>query len=268
MIFRRALRMFTYLSAERPYYIEPRGSATYRRQQGGEYASFLAEAAAKEHELHPAPNMDYTGASAGDYFLLYRYILNTRPSSVLEFGTGITTCVMARALAEVEQNNGGERKLVTVDHVAAYSAGTSKLLSPALAKYVEFHVSPMTGEVYQGISSIRYQDVPGDGYDFIFVDGPPAIIGRAQFPTTDALYHLKQEGAEGTTILVDRRLPTLSYYSLWLDKDVYFDPCLGVGLIKNVFARDVKSRPRSWGRRRVIVGNILKILNIQAVPAC
>jgi predicted O-methyltransferase YrrM len=254
--------MFTYLTAERPNFVEPRGAVAYRRKRSGEYVSFLAEAISKERDIHPPPNLDYTGASVGDYFLLYSYITKKKPSTILELGSGITTCVMASALAYAEREAGHVGKLVTVDHIAAYSTGTSNLLVPELARNVDFHVSPMVGEIYKGINAIRYKEVPGGEYDFIFVDGPPAIFGRAQFPTTDALYHLKSEGTNGTTILVDRRLPTLSYYSLWLDKDVYYDPCLGVGLIKNVFAADLKSHPRSWGRRRVIIGNILRILNI------
>jgi hypothetical protein len=256
-----AIRMLSHLLAERPNYVEPYGSATYRRKRSNEYAAFLAEAAARERELHPTPNMDYTGASAGDYYLIYRYILKAKPSSVLDLGSGITTCVMAKALAEVERRDGKVGKLVTVDHIAEYSEGTKKLLSPELSKYVQFHVSPMVGEIYQGINAVRYRDVPPGGYELIFVDGPPSIIGRAQFPVTDALYHLMPPDGAGTTILVDHRIPTLSYYSLWLDKEVYFDPCLGVGLVKDLHESDVKSRPRS-SRRRVLIGNILKVLDL------
>ena len=91
--------------------------------------------------------------------------------------------------------------------------------------------------------------------------GRRRIFGRAQFPTIDALTHLKSGGPSGTTILIDRRLPTISYYSMWLDKDVYCDPVLRVGVIKDVYARDVRSRPNSYGFRRVIMANALEVLN-------
>lgn len=238
---------------KRPYWNEPRESAAFRRLHAQEYERFAAEAAA--HDLVPNANMDYTGASATDYLFLRRYILKKRPSMILELGGGLTTYVMANALDEI-----GAGHIVSVDHIAAYSEGTRDLLSPQLRNRVTFHVSPMIGEVYGGVSALRYRDVPAGEYDLIYVDGPSAIFGKEQFPTLDALMHLRRSPGIGTAILIDRRLATVNYYSLWLTTDVQYDPGLHVGFIANARSGDLRRNLNSWRTPKVKIAGLLTTL--------
>ena len=196
-----------------------------------DYAAELDRDATALIDRIPAAKGDLLGAGKTDYLFLYRYILKRRPARVLELGSGISTLFLAAALEEA-----GCGQLVTVDHVQRFSDGARQRVPDSLLHRVEFVVSHATGELYRGISAIRYDEIPKGHYDMVFVDGPPVIIGDTAFPSSDVLHLLSDRP---TDIIVDKRVTTLHRYAQWLTKPVQFDPVCDLGFVKGATAKSL-----------------------------
>ena len=228
------------------YWREPCWSEWYRREKDYEYQTFINEA--RWAKLTPKNEHSFTGAADTDYLLLSRYIAMRRPAHVLELGGGLTTYVIAKAMKE-----GGAGQLWSVDHVQRYSSQTESVLWANMLRDVRFSVSPTTfNTIYAGVSAVRYRELPKGPFDMIYVDGPPSTVGKEQFPCVDALLAL---GDEPTDIIIDGRLPTVNYFSLWLSCTVWYDPILGVGFVRGATATDVIDKPNSWAKPRARLGD-------------
>jgi hypothetical protein len=223
---------------KRPFWTEPPGSDQWRKDH-----AYVMTGAAR-------PKGISTGAEASDYLFLENYIRARKPQKILELGGGATTSVMAEAM------NGG--LIVSVDHVLQYLQNTGSLLTPKRRAVVDLHLSPgIVGEEYAGISALHYYSFPPGNYDMIFVDGPPVIYGREQFPSIDAILAL---GDGPTDIIIDGRLPTVNYFSRWFWRPVYYDPCLKLGFLRGVCESDVLAKPNSYRRPRVVLASALDLL--------
>jgi predicted O-methyltransferase YrrM len=202
---------------------------------------------------------DFTGSGNTDYLMLYRYIVERKPDYVLELGSGISTLFIACAMEEV-----GKGHLVTVDHIAHYSEEAGRTMPAELAKRVDFVVSQSVGEVYGGVSAVRYREIPTHPYDMIYVDGPPTLVGNTYFPSTDAL-HIIQAGKHPADVLIDLRLATVHRYSDWVTQPVIFDPLMQLGVISALRASHIKSETSPWHfESQVMIGDAFETLGLQA----
>lgn len=123
---------------------------------------------------------------------------------VVEFGSGTSTVLIARALANVQQRTGKPSQQVTFEHLDTYHAKTQGLLNAAgLNRGVQLVYAPLTpynapnGKTYSYYSSqdalaqIAKSGNPKDLKILVVVDGPPGNTGPlARYPALHAIWPL------------------------------------------------------------------------------
>ena len=133
----------------------------------------LAQASAKEAF---APNWD-------DLVRLHQIIRQRKSFTVLEFGVGYSTIIMADALSKNQQDweNLGDApkirnrfmfKLFSVDASKKWIEEAKKKIPTNLLPYVEFNYSPLSIGTFNGQLCHYYKKIPDIVPDFIYLDGP------------------------------------------------------------------------------------------------
>jgi predicted O-methyltransferase YrrM len=107
-------------------------------------------------------------AGADFLLLLARQVLAQKPDLVVEFGSGVSSVIIARCL----QLNGGGR-LLSFDHDAGFAELTRRRLACADVPGGVRAAPLRPGHAGYGGSWYDHGDLP-DGIDLLVIDGPPA----------------------------------------------------------------------------------------------
>lgn len=138
-----------------------------------------------------------------DLFYLYCHVRRHRPRQVLEFGSGLSTAVIAAALAL-----NGEGRLISVEHSKKWADSTTKCLPPELLARAEVVHRQAIPVDCLGSPTYCFEAPPIDTADMIYIDGQA---------DAKSLYH----GAEnieylslppGAYIFIDSRWNAVSYF--------------------------------------------------------
>lgn len=124
----------------------------------------------------PAPPRPGGWAASTDVLVeVLRLVTADRPALIVEFGSGLSTVLMAAAL-----KRNGSGKIISVDHDPDYAAATRRDLELyGLQAHAEVRVVPLKDQLIGGETRPWYdmaalQDLRA--VDLAFVDGPPAQI--------------------------------------------------------------------------------------------
>jgi hypothetical protein len=148
-----------------------------------------------------------TGCGFSDYWELYSWVRRNTPSWVLECGCGVSSGVIATALA---QNQRG--RLISLDESRSYLDRAAARLPADLRPWVEFHHSEVGFQRYAGLRGIFYRDVPQHPYEFVFIDGPagpprsPAVEKPFNSDFINLLVHTPERRVAA---MIDQRITTL-----------------------------------------------------------
>jgi predicted O-methyltransferase YrrM len=162
-----------------------------------EALGWLRDALALEHPLPPTRPW----AVAPDLLLeLVRIIDRSRPTSVLELGSGVSTIVMAARLKAL-----GQGRLVALEHEPRFAEETRRNLALQGLEGVARVLDSPLGKVRIGKGDWRWYQLPAEGLpasvELLLVDGPPGATGPlARYP---ALPQLAPRLAPGATIVLD-----------------------------------------------------------------
>jgi predicted O-methyltransferase YrrM len=124
-----------------------------------------------------------------------------RPAHVLEFGSGFSTRVLARACAatappgsvtSIESDPTFARKTLASLDVAPGAASVVLQLAPLVVRYREGHPLPVYDLQRGPLASPRPASL-------VLIDGPPAVVGSR----SGALFQAMEFVQHGTVILVD-----------------------------------------------------------------
>lgn len=143
----------------------------------------------------PLPRSGGWSASPDVLVELITATTERRPSVILEFGSGLSTLMIASALAKV-----GGGRVVSIDHDAEFAARTRRQLEArGLAAFGEVRVAPITDQQIDGELRPWY-DVAAigevEGIGIAFVDGPPAAIRPdVRYPALSWLWPRLEKGA-------------------------------------------------------------------------
>lgn len=115
-------------------------------------------------------------------------IARTKPSLILEFGSGSSTVIFAQLMADLHGSDDCLR-VISIEQNAEFVTETTSLLERAgLARHVRVIHAPLRRQVIEGIETNCY-DIPDGAFgpadgaiDLIVVDGPAAESG-ARFGT-------------------------------------------------------------------------------------
>lgn len=134
---------------------------------------------------------------------LYDTIIKRRPSVIVEYGSGLSTLIMAIALSRA-----GGGKLIAVEHDEEYYKKTRDLLKNAglfdrvellLCPLVEIEINGASYKWYSLTETTLENYVVESEVDLLFVDGPPAATGpNARFPA----YHVTKKFLSNDALIV------------------------------------------------------------------
>lgn len=150
--------------------------ATIDRVVRSREALFEALDAARDVDLSFLPHVpsDDGWASAPDLLrLLHALVHALQPRHVLEFGSGVSTAVLAHAAAER-----GDCAVTSVDHDPRFVGATRELVGSA----VSLQLAPLVARVHAGQLGPSYlvdssQFASSRPADLVLVDGPPQVLG-------------------------------------------------------------------------------------------
>jgi predicted O-methyltransferase YrrM len=132
--------------------------------------------------------------------LLVALVRSLRPRHVVEFGSGRSTVVLARAAEEV-----GHCSITSFDHDPVFAAGTRDALGDqSFGDLVDLRVAPLVARGRAGLLCPQYlvdAEVPArkPAADLLLVDGPPAVLGGR----VGMLYQALDFAQCGSVILFD-----------------------------------------------------------------
>ena len=124
---------------------------------------------------------------------LHEWVMATRPSLIVEFGSGASTLVIADALAQV-----GSGRLVSIEHSAHFGRQTqANLEREGLSGWVNLRIGELEPWAGEHLNTRDDQEVSWypvaliedlQDVDFILIDGPPAKTCEfARYPALPAL---------------------------------------------------------------------------------
>ena len=130
--------------------------------------------------------------------LLWSLVHALRPRHVLEFGSGLSTLVLARASARIGC------VVSAVDNDPVFARATAERLSPEDAEVVALQTAPLVARTRAGRLHPAYLvDAARLGSsraaDLILIDGPPEVLGGR----LGMLYQALDHAQAGTIVLVD-----------------------------------------------------------------
>lgn len=138
-----------------------------------------------------------------DLYYLHAHIRAHRPRVVLEYGSGISTAVMANALAL-----NGEGVLYSLEPSEEWAQSTAGCVPPELRNRVKVIYSPATETTVFGQRTFCFADQPVDSPDMVYIDGAPAGAVFQGAENLEALGTLKS----GTAIYIDARRRAVDYF--------------------------------------------------------
>lgn len=159
-----------------------------------------------------------------ELYLLHKYIILYKRMTILEFGCGWSTLVMANAVnhnrkkyltkvKDLRMNNAGE--IHCIDNSKLWMKKTKVKLNK-LSKIVKFHYSEAFMDSYNGKICTSFKKLPNVNPDFIYLDGPDQfhIKGKKNginlshndfMPMTSDILRIEHFLKPGTIIIVDGR---------------------------------------------------------------
>jgi predicted O-methyltransferase YrrM len=133
--------------------------------------------------------------------LLSKEIERSRPSLILEFGSGPSTASMAQFMVDLH-GFGGRLRVISIEQDARFAADTKSLVERmGLSSYVEVVHAPLRRQVIEGVETNCY-DIPitvkdliqDEKVDLVVIDGPAAESG-ARFGTLPLVRSMVSESA-------------------------------------------------------------------------
>ena len=175
-----------------------------------------------------------TGCSYGDYAALYSYVRRAKPKEILECGTGVSTVIMAQALAENERETGVRGRITSMEELPEYYEMAKGLLPEDLLPYIDLVLSDTEEYRYGIFRGMKYRLIPKRTYDFVFVDGPNTRSAEYGDYTFDAdVLSVVQAQQEPLVAMVDGRSSTCAALFVLFGGDRFrFDYIRGTGMLR------------------------------------
>lgn len=157
--------------------------ATYVEQWRGHWR-LISEGMRNELERVEA-KCAVTGALLPNYmelWHLYSDVRQRQPKIIFEFGSGLSTNVLASALLANAEEGGTVGKLYSFESEQKWHAEAERWLPDALRPFVELIYSPTRVEVMFGVKVFKYSHIPEVTPNMVYLDGPgltPEVLSTA-----------------------------------------------------------------------------------------
>lgn len=115
-----------------------------------------------------------------DLWFLRNVVRQRKPRSILEFGSGCSTIIMAQALWENLRGSFAEKpgRLYSVDADPYWTKATFDAIPDHLRELCEVSYSPLLEIDYNGTQAFRHAKIPDVVPDLLYLDGPELTADR------------------------------------------------------------------------------------------
>ena len=128
-----------------------------------------------------------------DLYRLYQFIILNKRTTILEFGSGWSTIIFAKALNDLNQKFSKDKKflrrnnfceLFTIENEKKFMNMTKRNLKYFKKKTdlskVHFHFTDLQMTTFNGLISTEYKTLPMCSPDFIYLDGPGQFSAKGK----------------------------------------------------------------------------------------
>ena len=206
---RRRLSIFFFYTA-RPTLLNPLAWCRWV-YEGYAKSRLRAEEALWEHIETALRESSSTGCEYSDYWNLFRQVRERRPANVLECGSGISTIVIAYALALNRQDGAGLSCFLSFEESPFYFEQISHLIPNELRDIVTLELSDRVEDDFDGHRGSSYLASPEWAVDFMYIDGPTdrRVWGDMSQPKCFNADILKVKKSDDFIAILDQRIWTL-----------------------------------------------------------
>lgn len=191
-----------------------------------------------------------TGCDTSDYFCLYNYIRKQKPKEIIEFGTGVSTVVIAHALLENYEETGVRGRVTSMENIPKYHEMAKDLFPPKYNDYAEILLSESMVQYHEMFRGIGYSNIPSRPYDFAFIDGPDYVTSDGGVTFNFDFINIVKNSDKPITAFIDRRFTTCYVLSqIFGEKYVTFDYLNGLGILGPVTKNNIRS-VNPWMRKK------------------
>jgi Methyltransferase domain len=141
-----------------------------------------------------------------DLFNIYQMVRKNKPRVIIEFGSGCSTVMFARALAD-----NGSGHLYSIDASQPFLQRTQSYIPEGLVPYVSLSYSEIELGEMNGESIMWHRNVPDVPADMVYLDGPDYHDFSVDIETQADGVLLEPKGTEHYTILIDGRWKTFEF---------------------------------------------------------
>jgi predicted O-methyltransferase YrrM len=151
--------------------------------------------------IQPPPRNDSWTVAPDALRLLVSLVTHARPRHILEFGSGLSTRVLAWACSESQPSC----RITTIDHDPEYSqTAQEEFAACPLNCHVKFQIAPVVARTYRGKLLPTYhlrrrQFASQRPVDLVLIDGPVWPVGGRE----GTLYQILELSRPGTIVLLD-----------------------------------------------------------------
>jgi hypothetical protein len=141
-----------------------------------------------------------------DLLNIYESVRKKKPRTVIEFGSGCSTLMFARALAD-----NGFGHLYSIDASQPFLQRTRSYMPEDLVPYVSLSYSEIELGEMNGKSVMWHRSVPEVAADFVYLDGPDYHDFSVIIETQADGILLEPKATQHYTILIDGRWQTFEF---------------------------------------------------------
>lgn len=172
---------------------------------------------------------------------LYNLIRVKKFKEVLEFGSGVSTMIIALALKLNEEEAGVKGRLTSMEEDSGeYFDFVKKTIPENLNKYIDLISSHKIDDNYYFFHGVRYRDIPDRKYDFVFIDGPTtSCLYNGQKAFDLDFIRVLEKSQNPLDAMVDNRRTTCYVLKFILGKKVKFNYFINLGFISSVSKSDI-----------------------------
>jgi Methyltransferase domain len=198
----------------------PRKSLVFRSRP------FLTPYLQKYHERKLAAKMDLDFLSRrpshaytpdfSDFWFLYKTVRRRKPRVVIEFGSGGSTVVIARALLDnMTESPEHSGYLYSIDDQEYWAEATRSTIPPELKEICEVTYVPTVEQDWDGHATFRHAHLPAITPDLIYLDGP--TLRKDRKIAVDVL-DLESKFRPGFVLIIDGRTANTEFLKDYLTR--------------------------------------------------
>jgi Methyltransferase domain len=184
----------------------PRQAWAVDKREWGLYAAYRRLKKLGLVEMYSNTPRQAYQADWADLLNIYEIVRSNKPRIIIEFGSGCSTLMFARALAD-----NGSGHLYSIDASEPFLQRTESYIPENLKRYVSLSYSEIEiGEMY-GESVMWHRSVPDVSADLVYLDGPDYHDFSVDIETQADGVLLESKATEHYTILIDGRWKTFEF---------------------------------------------------------